>query len=81
MSNVYVVSFHVGDITFSEVFRVLKFLIKRDVIAAVKNGAIVEKGRDETLVNVEHGFYPFLVQLHTSAKTYNYNCIGTPLKN
>lgn len=52
-----------------DIFRVLKFPIKRDVIAVVKNGAIVEKGRDETLVNVEDGFYPSLVQLHTNAKT------------
>lgn len=40
-----------------------------DVIAVVKNGVIVEKGRHETLINVKDGFYASLVQLHTSAKT------------
>ncbi|OIW13018.1 hypothetical protein TanjilG_15467 [Lupinus angustifolius] len=40
-----------------------------DVIAVVKNGVIVEKGRHETLINVKDGFYASLVQLHTSAAT------------
>ncbi|XP_057422756.1 ABC transporter B family member 21-like [Lotus japonicus] len=40
-----------------------------DVIAVVKNGVIVEKGRHETLINVKDGFYASLVQLHTSAST------------
>ncbi|RDX69267.1 ABC transporter B family member 21, partial [Mucuna pruriens] len=40
-----------------------------DVIAVVKNGVIVEKGRHETLVNIKDGFYASLVQLHTSATT------------
>jgi ATP-binding cassette, subfamily B (MDR/TAP), member 1 len=40
-----------------------------DVIAVVKNGVIVEKGRHETLVNIKDGFYASLVQLHNSAKT------------
>ncbi|KAL2345535.1 hypothetical protein Fmac_006820 [Flemingia macrophylla] len=40
-----------------------------DVIAVVKNGVIVEKGRHETLVNIKDGFYASLVQLHTSAAT------------
>ncbi|XP_061366245.1 ABC transporter B family member 21 [Gastrolobium bilobum] len=38
-----------------------------DVIAVVKNGVIVEKGRHETLINVKDGFYASLVQLHASA--------------
>ncbi|TKY52407.1 ABC transporter B family member 4 [Spatholobus suberectus] len=40
-----------------------------DVIAVVKNGVIVEKGKHETLINVSGGFYASLVQLHTSAST------------
>ncbi|KAI4301589.1 hypothetical protein L6164_034852 [Bauhinia variegata] len=40
-----------------------------DVIAVVKNGVIVEKGRHETLININDGFYASLVQLHTSAST------------
>ncbi|XP_054801842.1 ABC transporter B family member 21-like [Prosopis cineraria] len=40
-----------------------------DVIAVVKNGVIVEKGRHETLINIQDGFYASLVQLHTSAST------------
>ncbi|XP_027363070.1 ABC transporter B family member 21-like [Abrus precatorius] len=40
-----------------------------DLIAVVKNGVIVEKGRHETLINVNGGFYASLVQLHTSAST------------
>ena len=40
-----------------------------DVIAVVKNGIIVEKGRHETLVNIKDGFYASLVQLHTSSTT------------
>ncbi|KAF1880268.1 hypothetical protein Lal_00048904 [Lupinus albus] len=40
-----------------------------DVIAVVKNGVIVEKGRHETLINIHDGFYASLVQLHTSAAT------------
>ncbi|XP_065859872.1 ABC transporter B family member 11-like isoform X2 [Euphorbia lathyris] len=38
-----------------------------DVIAVVKNGVIVEKGRHETLINVKDGFYASLVALHMSA--------------
>ncbi|KAK7259123.1 hypothetical protein RIF29_24721 [Crotalaria pallida] len=38
-----------------------------DVIAVVKDGVIVEKGRHETLINIKDGFYASLVQLHTSA--------------
>ncbi|CAN1353143.1 ABC transporter B family member 21 [Linum perenne] len=40
-----------------------------DVIAVVKNGVIVEKGRHESLINIKDGFYASLVQLHTSAST------------
>ncbi|OIV91033.1 hypothetical protein TanjilG_16993 [Lupinus angustifolius] len=40
-----------------------------DVIAVVKSGVIVEKGRHETLINIKDGFYASLVQLHTSAAT------------
>ncbi|KAF7804972.1 ABC transporter B family member 21-like [Senna tora] len=40
-----------------------------DVIAVVKNGVIVEKGKHETLINIQAGFYASLVQLHTSAST------------
>ncbi|XP_050237873.1 ABC transporter B family member 4-like [Mercurialis annua] len=40
-----------------------------DVIAVVKNGAIVEKGRHEALINIKDGCYASLVALHMSAKT------------
>ncbi|KAF5733430.1 ATP binding cassette subfamily B4 isoform 1 [Tripterygium wilfordii] len=40
-----------------------------DVIAVVKNGVIVEKGRHETLVAIKDGVYASLVALHTSAST------------
>ncbi|XP_061367873.1 ABC transporter B family member 21-like [Gastrolobium bilobum] len=40
-----------------------------DVIAVVKNGVIVEKGRHETLINIKDGFYASLIQLHTTAST------------
>lgn len=38
-----------------------------NLIAVVKNGVIVEKGKHETLINVNQGFYASLVALHTSA--------------
>ncbi|KAL8089202.1 hypothetical protein AgCh_038838 [Apium graveolens] len=38
-----------------------------DVIAVVKNGVIVEKGKHEALINIENGFYASLVALHISA--------------
>ncbi|ESQ39344.1 hypothetical protein EUTSA_v10001285mg [Eutrema salsugineum] len=38
-----------------------------DVIAVVKNGVIVEKGKHETLINITDGVYASLVQLHLSA--------------
>ncbi|XP_048227950.1 ABC transporter B family member 4-like [Ricinus communis] len=40
-----------------------------DVIAVVKNGVIVEKGKHETLINIKDGFYASLVSLHTTAST------------
>ncbi|KAF2304814.1 hypothetical protein GH714_038039 [Hevea brasiliensis] len=40
-----------------------------DVIAVVKNGVIVEKGKHETLINISDGFYASLVALHMSAST------------
>jgi ATP-binding cassette subfamily B (MDR/TAP) protein 1 len=40
-----------------------------DVIAVVKNGVIVEKGKHETLINIKDGVYASLVQLHLSAST------------
>ncbi|KAL3754344.1 hypothetical protein ACJRO7_001558 [Eucalyptus globulus] len=40
-----------------------------DVIAVVKNGVIVEKGKHGTLININDGFYASLVALHTSAST------------
>ncbi|KAJ8748661.1 hypothetical protein K2173_008106 [Erythroxylum novogranatense] len=41
-----------------------------DVIAVVKNGVIVEKGKHETLVKIKAGFYSSLVALYqTSAST------------
>ncbi|KAM7274773.1 hypothetical protein ACFE04_016639 [Oxalis oulophora] len=40
-----------------------------DVIAVVKGGVIVEKGKHDSLINIEAGFYASLVQLHTSAAT------------
>ncbi|MQL71843.1 hypothetical protein Taro_004156 [Colocasia esculenta] len=38
-----------------------------DIIAVVKNGVIVEKGRHETLINIKDGVYASLVALHSSA--------------
>ncbi|XP_010518387.1 PREDICTED: ABC transporter B family member 4 [Camelina sativa] len=38
-----------------------------DVIAVVKNGVIVEKGKHETLINIQDGVYASLVQLHLTA--------------
>ncbi|KAK8711430.1 hypothetical protein V6N13_146712 [Hibiscus sabdariffa] len=40
-----------------------------DVIAVVKNGVIVEKGKHDTLINIKDGFYASLVALHTTAST------------
>ncbi|PIN20098.1 Multidrug/pheromone exporter, ABC superfamily [Handroanthus impetiginosus] len=38
-----------------------------DLIAVVKNGVIVEKGKHDALINVKDGFYASLVALHMSA--------------
>lgn len=38
-----------------------------DVIAVVKNGVIVEKGRHDTLVNIKDGAYASLVSLHMNS--------------
>ncbi|TYG41091.1 hypothetical protein ES288_D12G147200v1 [Gossypium darwinii] len=38
-----------------------------DVIAVVKNGVIVEKGKHDTLINIKDGLYASLVALHMSA--------------
>uniref|UniRef100_A0A2N9G6V4 Uncharacterized protein n=1 Tax=Fagus sylvatica TaxID=28930 RepID=A0A2N9G6V4_FAGSY len=40
-----------------------------DLIAVVKNGVIVEKGKHEKLINIKDGFYASLVALHSSAST------------
>ncbi|XP_043712472.1 ABC transporter B family member 21-like [Telopea speciosissima] len=43
-----------------------------DLIAVVKNGVVVEKGKHETLINVKDGAYAAyasLVALHTSASS------------
>ncbi|MBA0646157.1 hypothetical protein Goklo_014143 [Gossypium klotzschianum] len=40
-----------------------------DVIAVVKNGVVVEKGKHDTLINIKDGFYASLVALHMSAST------------
>ncbi|TYH95906.1 hypothetical protein ES332_A12G139600v1 [Gossypium tomentosum] len=40
-----------------------------DMIAVVKNGVIVEKGKHDTLINMKDGFYASLVALHMSAST------------
>ncbi|OEL38321.1 ABC transporter B family member 4 [Dichanthelium oligosanthes] len=38
-----------------------------DVIAVVKNGMIIEKGRHDTLINIQGGAYASLVALHSAA--------------
>ncbi|KAJ7973145.1 ABC transporter B family protein [Quillaja saponaria] len=40
-----------------------------DIIAVVKNGVVVEKGKHDTLINIKGGFYASLISLHTSAST------------
>ncbi|KAF3524829.1 hypothetical protein F2Q69_00049730 [Brassica cretica] len=40
-----------------------------DVIAVVKNGVIVEKGKHDTLISIKDGVYASLVQLHLSGST------------
>jgi len=39
------------------------------VIAVVKNGLIVEKGKHDNFIRIKDGFYASLVALHTSAST------------
>ena len=38
-----------------------------DVIAVVKNGMIVEKGKHDSLISIKDGFYASLVALHMAA--------------
>ncbi|XVF80460.1 hypothetical protein PTKIN_Ptkin15bG0075500 [Pterospermum kingtungense] len=38
-----------------------------DVIAVVKNGAVVEKGKHDALLNIKDGFYASLVALHNTS--------------
>ncbi|KAJ0651015.1 putative ABC transporter, P-loop containing nucleoside triphosphate hydrolase [Helianthus annuus] len=38
-----------------------------DVIAVVKDGVIVEKGKHEKLINIKDGYYASLVALHSSS--------------
>ncbi|KAI3449334.1 hypothetical protein Pfo_005999 [Paulownia fortunei] len=40
-----------------------------DLIAVVKNGVIVEKGKHDALINVKDGFYASLVALHMTASS------------
>ncbi|PKA62293.1 ABC transporter B family member 4 [Apostasia shenzhenica] len=40
-----------------------------DLIAVVKNGVIIEKGKHEALINIEGGAYASLVALHLSSTT------------
>ncbi|KAB1228134.1 ABC transporter B family member 21 [Morella rubra] len=40
-----------------------------DLIAFVKNGVILEKGKHESLINIKDECYAFLVALHMSAAT------------
>ncbi|CAI9781044.1 unnamed protein product [Fraxinus pennsylvanica] len=47
----------------------LSTIKEADLIAVVKNGVIVEKGKHETLINVKDGFYASLVALHMSASS------------
>ncbi|KAI6697647.1 hypothetical protein NL676_017766 [Syzygium grande] len=40
-----------------------------DMIMVIKNGVIVEKGKHDTLINIQDGFYASLIALQTSAST------------
>ncbi|KAI6685162.1 hypothetical protein NL676_031075 [Syzygium grande] len=40
-----------------------------DLIAVVKNGAIAEKGKHETLINIEDGIYASLVAMHSGTSS------------
>uniref|UniRef100_A0A0A9HSQ1 Uncharacterized protein n=1 Tax=Arundo donax TaxID=35708 RepID=A0A0A9HSQ1_ARUDO len=39
------------------------------MIAVVKNGMIIEKGRHGTLINIQGGAYASLVALHSAASS------------
>ncbi|XP_048138822.1 ABC transporter B family member 4-like isoform X1 [Rhodamnia argentea] len=45
----------------------LSTIKKADVIAVVKNGVIIEKGKHDSLINIKDGFYASLVDLNMSA--------------
>ncbi|CAL5346757.1 unnamed protein product [Camellia sinensis] len=47
----------------------LSTIIDADLIAVVKNGVIAEKGKHDTLMNINDGIYASLVALHTSASS------------
>lgn len=47
----------------------LTTIMGADIIAVVKNGVIVEKGRHEALMKVTDGAYASLVALHSSSST------------
>ncbi|KAK1278590.1 ABC transporter B family member 11 [Acorus gramineus] len=49
----------------------LSTIIGADLIAVVKNGMIAEKGRHESLININNGAYASLVALHSSTPTQN----------
>ncbi|KAE8697979.1 ABC transporter B family member 12 [Hibiscus syriacus] len=40
-----------------------------DVIAVLRNGVIVEKGKHQTLINIKDGFYASLVALHMTSSS------------
>ncbi|KAL3827731.1 hypothetical protein ACJIZ3_016533 [Penstemon smallii] len=42
-----------------------------DLIAVVKNGVIVEKGKHDSLINIKDGYYASLVALHMSSASSN----------
>ncbi|KAI8003263.1 ABC transporter B family member 11 [Camellia lanceoleosa] len=47
----------------------LSTIIDADLIVVVKNGVIAEKGKHDTLMNINDGIYASLVALHTSASS------------
>jgi ATP-binding cassette, subfamily B (MDR/TAP), member 1 len=40
-----------------------------DLIAVVRNGVIIEKGKHDTLINIKDGAYASLVALHSAASS------------
>lgn len=46
----------------------LSTIMTADVIAVVKNGVIVEKGKHEKLINIKDGVYASVVALHTTVQ-------------